>query len=98
MIDDAQRQTCGWNLQTTCDVAPHEDDARFLRTAVRRCVRNAAGQQSPRNPFERYVTERLSSDDVPGRVSANISQLADEICRRIHGRLPLRSDAGRSPA
>lgn len=100
MIDDTVNQTCGRDLQTTYDVGSQNEDARFLRIAVRRCVRNAAGRRSPRNQFERYVSDRLKrspSDDGPERLTAQVSQLSDEICRRIRSRLPFRSAMGRSP-
>jgi hypothetical protein len=101
MIQDSATSTRRLQLETTCDVGRQDDDARFLRIAVRRCVRNAAGQRSPRNQFERYVFDSLQGpppEGSSGRLTAGVSQLADDICRRIRHRLPFRPGAARNPA
>lgn len=85
MIQDSMLGTRQLHLEPTCALGPRGDEARSLRIAVRRCVRNAAGQPSPRNQFERYVADRLRSSPPLDR-SGHLAALADELCRRVYGR------------
>ena len=99
MIRESGSSTRKLHLESTCDVRPQDEDSRFLKIAVRRCVRNAAGQPAPRNQFERFVSDRLKgspSPDQSGRLTSGVSQLADELWHGIRMRLPLNPITGSS--
>ena len=90
MIRPVELHTRRLNLQTTNNIPPRDGDTEFLEIAIRRCIRNAAGQSSPRNQFERYVSGRLKnppSPDQSQRLTSRVSQLTDELCDRIRERV-----------
>jgi hypothetical protein len=90
MIDDAVVHTRKLHVETTNDLRPCGGVARLLEIAVRRCVRNAAGQPSPRNRFEHYVSRKLNTmtSDHSAHSTSRVSRLTSELCERIRERDP----------
>lgn len=90
MIDDAVVHTRKLHVEPTNEIRPRGAGARLLEIAVRRCVRNAAGQPSPRNRFERFVSCRLNAmtSDHGEQQTSHVSRLTSELCERIRERVP----------
>jgi hypothetical protein len=92
MLGHSGADTSRCQQNATATVRAPEDDDRFLQTAIRRCIRNAASQQRPRNQFERYVSNRLGdfrSADEAGQqrpLTSDVARLTGDLCAKIRER------------